>query len=103
MLREENFEEPDVQIYGQILIQMSGICFTTLHNFRRILLRQLGKMDYDIDDVYVKIAPYISLKNIQFLYLLLVMRLRQKILTSVIAMSRRSSLKSSSGISLSCI
>ena len=51
MLREENYQEPDLIIYGQILIQMTGVCFTTLHNFRRILLRQFGKMDFDIEDM----------------------------------------------------
>ena len=50
MLREEGYKAPDLVAYPCILIQMSSVCFTTLHEFRRILLRQLGKMDYDIED-----------------------------------------------------
>ena len=52
MLRDEGYEKPDLLAYPQILIQMSSFCFTTLHAFRRILLRQFGKMDYDVEDRY---------------------------------------------------
>lgn len=52
MLRDEGYEKPDLLAYPQILIQMSSFCFTTLHAFRRILLRQFGKMDYDVEDSY---------------------------------------------------
>ena len=53
MLRDEGYEEPNLLAYPSLLIQMSSFCFTTLHEFRRILLRQFGKMDFDIEDMYV--------------------------------------------------
>jgi len=52
MLRDEGYEEPNLLAYPSLLIQMSSFCFTTLHEFRRILLRQFGKMDFDIEDIY---------------------------------------------------